>query len=264
MHGEVIATQRLTPTLVRVVFGGEGLAEYVDTEYADQYVNALFIPDGAPYEAPFDVDAARQLAPEHRPRGRRYTIRSWDPGTRRLTIDFVVHGETGFAGRWALRARPGDVLQMVGPHGAYAPDPDADWHLMVGDESALPAIATALERIAPGRHAVAVLVVDGPDCELPLACPGDLQIHWVHRHHDADDLDRLVRTVAEIAFPSPQVDVFVHGEASEVRAVRQHLIRSRGLAREGASISPYWRRGDDDEAWRAHKNDFVSAMQSDA
>lgn len=262
MHGEVIETQHLTSSLVRVVFGGDGLADYVDTEHADRYVNALFIPDGAPYAAPFDPDAVRELPAEHRPRGRRYTIRGWDPDTRRLTIDFVVHGDIGFAGRWATRARPGDLLQIVGPHGGYVPDPDADWYLMVGDESAMPAIAVALERVVPGKHVVAVLVVDGPQGELPLDCPGDLDVHWVHRT-GADDVDRLVRAVAEVVFPSERVDVFVHGEAHEVRAVRQHLIRSRGIAREGASISPYWRRGDEDETWRMHKREFVSAMQAD-
>jgi NADPH-dependent ferric siderophore reductase len=79
----------------------------------DQYVNALFIPDGAPYSVPFDLDTARAGAPEHRPVGRRYTIRRWDPVDRRVTIDFVVHGDTGFAGRWANHAEVGDRLQEI-------------------------------------------------------------------------------------------------------------------------------------------------------
>lgn len=264
MYGEVIETQQLTPSLVRVLLGGDGLADYADTGFTDQYVNALFVPDGAPYAVPFELEAVKDVSPEYRPRGRRYTIRSWDPATRTLAIDFVVHGDIGYAGRWASNAQPGDLLQMVGPHGAYAPDPDADWHLMVGDESAIPAIAASLERVRPEATAVAVLVVDGPDCELELECPGKLDLQWVYRQYDADDTDRVVRAVAEVSFPSDNVDVFVHGEAHEIRAVRQHLIRSRGIARDGASISPYWRRGEDDEAWRQHKREFLAAMNADA
>ena len=86
-------------------------------------MNALFVPPGAPYSVPFDVDTVRGGEPEHRPRGRRYSVRAWDPADRRLTIDFVVHGDVGFAGRWATAPQPGDRLQVVGPSGGYAPIP---------------------------------------------------------------------------------------------------------------------------------------------
>lgn len=124
-HGTVQSTEQLSPSMIRVVLGGAGLDAFEPTPFTDEYVNALFIPDGAPYGAPFDADAVGHFPPEHRPRGRRYTIRSWDAATRELTIDFVVHGDVGFAGRWAQQARPGDLLQIVGPTGAYAPDPES-------------------------------------------------------------------------------------------------------------------------------------------
>ena len=263
MHGEVIETAQLTPSLVRVVLGGEGMAEFTPAPYTDQYVNALFVPDGAPYETPFDLDAARAGPAELRPRGRRYTIRWWDPDTRTIAIDFVVHGDEGYAGRWAARAKPGDLLQFVGPSGGYAPDPDADWYLMVGDESAFPAIAASLEQVRPGAPAVAVLVVDGPADELPVESPGDLSIHWVHRTHSADDVQRVVDAVAAIPSRPGRLDVFVHGEAGEIRAVRRHLVGERDVDRAGASISPYWRRGDTDETWRQHKGQWVAEMQAE-
>ncbi|MEM8748560.1 MAG: siderophore-interacting protein, partial [Actinomycetota bacterium] len=136
IYGTVEHTQRLTPTMMRVVFGGDGLADFAVTDRTDQYVNALFLPDDAGYTAPFDVEQARSAAPEQRPRGRRYTVRAWDEAARRLTIDFVVHGDVGYAGRWAQAARPGDTLQLLGPSGGYRPDPDAAWYLFAGDESA--------------------------------------------------------------------------------------------------------------------------------
>lgn len=263
VYGEVVEVERLTPSMVRIVLGGEGLAEFAPNAFTDAYVNALFVPPGAPYAVPFDEQEARNGAAEHKPVGRRYTVRAWDPDTRRLSIDFVVHGDVGFAGRWANAAAPGDRLQVSGPGGGYAPDPDADWHLMVGDESALPAIAASLERVPPGRRTLAVLVVDDADHHVELDCPGDLEVTWVHREDDPTNPDQLVQTVTKLTFPPGQPHVFVHGEAGEVRAVRRHLLGERGLARDGASISPYWRRNFTDETWRAVKREWLAAVAED-
>jgi NADPH-dependent ferric siderophore reductase len=261
--GRVLEVQHLTPRMVRVVLGGEGLAAFTPTEWTDQYVNALFVPDGAPYGAPFDLDEARQLAVEHRPVGRRYTVRWWDESTRRLAIDFVVHGDVGTAGRWANHARPGDRLQIVGPSGGYAPDPDAEVHLFIGDESALPAIAASLERIPPGRHAVAVLLVDDEHHQLDLACPGHLDITWVHRDTAAGGADQLLRAVEAIRLPPGRIQAFVHGEAGEVRSLRRHLLVDRAIPKAQASISPYWRRDKTDEEWRAIKAEWLAAAELD-
>lgn len=264
MYGIVEENVRLTPSLVRIVLGGDGLAEFEPTTFTDQYVNALFLPEGSPFRVPFDLDEARAADPGQRPVGRRYTIRSWDPDTRRVAIDFVVHGEVGFVGRWASAAAPGDRLQIVGPSGGYAPSETADWHLMVGDESALPAIAASLERVRPGVPAKVVAVVDGPDHELPLDCPGELDVRWVHRDSEPGNHDLLPAAVEQLEFPGGTVDVFVHGEAGEVRAIRRHLLTDRAVPKAGSSISPYWRRNFDDEAWREVKAAWVAEMNSDA
>lgn len=263
LYGEVVEVQRLTPRMVRVVLGGEGLRDYTPTEWTDQYVNALFVPPGAPYTVPFDVDEARQGPAEHRPLGRRYTIRRWDPSRRQVTIDFVVHGDVGAAGRWAAAARPGDRLQIVGPTGGYAPDPAAVGHLMVGDESALPAIAASLEAVPAGRPVVAVLLVDDADHELELDCPGDLRLTWVHRRSAPPDVDLLLKAVEAADLPAGPIQVFVHGEAGEVRAVRKHLLGDRGLDKEGTSISPYWRRSFTDEGWREVKAAWLAEWAAD-
>jgi NADPH-dependent ferric siderophore reductase len=263
LFGEVLEIGQLAPRMRRVVLGGEGLAGYSPTPWTDEYVNALFLPPGAPYGVPFDLDEARRSRPEHRPRGRRYTVRSWDGSARRLTLDIVTHGDVGLAGRWAETAGPGDLLQLVGPSGGYAPDPGADWHLMVGDESALPAIARSLQNVTPGTRVLAVIVVDDGDTELALACPGELELTWVHRRAEPDTDDQLVRTVEKLAFPDGRPQVFVHGEAGEVRSVRRHLLGERGIAKEGASISPYWRRTLTDEEWRAVKRDWLAESERD-
>ena len=93
----------------------------------------------------------------------------------------MVHGDAGVAGAWAAAARPGDLLVFEGPNGGYRPDPEADWHLLIGDESALPAIAASLEAVPAGHPAVVRLLCDGPDHQLELPCPGRLDLEWLHR-----------------------------------------------------------------------------------
>ena len=190
-------------------------------------------------------------------------MRAWDPVARHLVLDFVVHGDAGVAGAWAVHAEPGDVLVFEGPSGGFLPDADADWLLLVGDESALPAIAASLEATPAGALVVARLLCDGPAHELALESPGELDRKWIHRTQSDDDEVLLADALREVHFPDGRVQVFVHGEATEIRAIRRHLLVERGLSRQDMSCSPYWRRDMTDEAWRAVKRDFVSAMEGD-
>lgn len=248
----MIESRRLNPSMVRVAFGGDGLADFAPTGFADAYVSLLFCLPGSP-DVPFDDEAAKHLPREQRPVPRRFTVRRWDEERRELWIDFVVHGDVGIAGRWAATAQPGDRLQFRGPAGAYSPSPEADWHLLVGDESALPAIGAALERIPAGAPTIVVGLVDGPEHELDLGT----DVHWVHRPAE------LVEAVAALEFPPGRVHGFVHGEAQETRAVRRHLLADRGIDPAGLSLSPYWRRSMSDEAWREVKRAFLAAQEQD-
>lgn len=260
--GAVESTEWVTPTLVRVVLGGPGLAGFDVPADTDTYVNVAIPPAGAPYDEVFAPAQVReQHDREHWPARRRYSVRRWDG--ERLTLDFVVHGDAGVGGPWAANAAPGDVLVFEGPGGGYRPDPDADWHLLVGDEAALPAIAASLEAVPSGSRAVVRLVCDGPDHEVELSCPGELDVVWLHRTGTPEDADLLPRAVTSLAFPEGRVHAFVHGEADEIRAIRRHLLSERGLARSDMSCSPYWRRTMTDEAWRQVKREFVTQMDAD-
>ncbi len=176
-----------------------------------------------------------------------------------MTIDFVVHGPDGVAGSWASSAAVGDCLVLEGPAGGYRPDPAVDWHLMIGDESALPAVAASLEALPLDSVAVVRLLCDGPAHEVALSCAGQLDLQWLHRCDDAS----LLSAVESLEFPVGSVQAFVHGEAEEIRGVRRHLLADRGLSRADMSCSPYWRRDMTDERWRQVKADFVAAMESD-
>ena len=264
MHGTVTSTTWLTPALVRVVLGGEGLVGFRLPEGTDAYVNIAVPPAGAPYGPVFDPADVRHLhGAEWAPARRRYTVRSWDADLRLLTIDFVVHGSTGVAGPWAANAAPGDVLVFEGPSAGYRPDPEADWHLMVGDESALPAIAASLEVVPPGQPVVVRVLCDDPDHEVSLTTPGELDLQWLHRTAGRDSGEQLLGAVRALDVPGGRVHAFVHGEADEIRGIRRHLLTDRGLERSAMSCSPYWRRTMTDEAWRRVKADSLPAMEAD-
>lgn len=263
-HGQVERTEWLTPTLVRVVLGGPGLQGFDVPDATDTYVNVAIPPAGAPYAGVFSPAEVKDAhAAEHWPVRRRYTVRDWDAAAGLLSIDFVVHGDHGVAGPWAAAATPGDVLVFEGPGSGYRPDPEADWHLLVGDESALPAIAASLAAVPAGRRVVVRLVCDGPDHEVPLSSPGELDLVWLHRTGAEDDADLLPDAVADLAWPDGRVHAFIHGEADEIRKIRRHLLADRRLDRASMSCSPYWRRTMTDEAWRAVKRDFVAEMEAD-
>src|ERR1700749_35386 len=154
----VTETAWLTPGMIRIVVGGPDLEGFGVGEFTDHYVKCRF------------GDKTRS-----------YTVRAWDPDRCLLTLDFVVHGDRGIAGPWAAQAKPGDTLQLAGPGGAYTPSPDADWHLLAGDDAALPAIAVSLQRIPAGVPVFAVVEVDGAEHRQPLESPGELTVIWLDR-----------------------------------------------------------------------------------
>jgi NADPH-dependent ferric siderophore reductase len=264
MYGEVVSTQQLGSHLVRVVLGGPGLETFTPTGCSDEYLNCFFLPPAATYSVPFTDDQVRDLPREQRPFPRRITVRRWDAARRELTLDIAVHGDAGHAGRWALRASPGDRLQVRGPAGSYRPDPAADSYLLVGDESALPAIAASAEAVPEGRPVVAVVEVEDAAGEIPLSSPGVLDVRWVHRASSSGDPDELLaEAVAALPTTAGVVSAFVHGEAAVTRAVRRVLLSRRIVSEDLLSCSPYWRRGLDDEQWRAVKADWVRAVAAE-
>ncbi|GAA1804327.1 siderophore-interacting protein [Actinomadura chokoriensis] len=255
-RGAVLRTERLTPHMIRVVLGGPGLAEFGAGEFTDHYVKLLFPRPRVAYPEPFDMERVRAEMPrEQWPATRTYTVRAWDERARELTIDFVHHGDKGLAGPWAAGARPGDEILFNGPGGAYAPRAGAGWHLLAGDESAIPAIAASLERVPGGVPVRAFIEVAGPEEEQDLAAPDGAEIVWLHRGGGPVG-DLLAESVQKLDFPGGEVHAFVHGEAGFVKALRRHLRVERGLPLEQLSISGYWRLGRDEDGWQSGKREW--------
>ncbi|MET9732327.1 siderophore-interacting protein [Streptomyces sp. NPDC006458] len=256
---QVVRTERLTPHLQRVVLGGDGLAEFSVGTHTDHYVKLLFPAEGVSYPEPYDLQRIREEFPrEQWPVTRTYTVRAWDPEVRELTLDFVVHGDEGLAGPWAIRVRPGETVRFLGPGGAYAPDPTADWHLLVGDESALPAIAAALEALPDDADVRAFVEISGPEEELKIDAVAE--VVWLHR--DGRRIgEALIEAVRSLDWPEGRPHAFVHGEASWVKQLR-HLLRvERGIPREDLSISGYWRLGHDEDGWQASKREWNERIE---
>ena len=257
----VVRTERLSPTLTRVVFGGPGLRAFRANTSTDAYVKLTFLRPGVTYPVPMDMAAVRAtLPPEQWPVVRTYTVRSWDEAAGQLAVDFVVHGDSGIAGPWAAGAQPGDELMIGGPGGGYAPDPAAGHHLFIGDESALPAIAASLEQLP--ADAVGDVLIEVPDgaSELPLAAPAGVRVRWVHAGTAVGDA--LVAAARGLRFPISTVEAFVHGEAGFVKELRKLLRVERGLAKEQLSISGYWRVGATEEGWRAAKAEWNQQVEA--
>ena len=245
-------TERITPHMIRVVFTAD---EFVDNGTTDHYVKLLFGKPGVEYPEPLDMGVVRETYPsEQWPTMRTYTVRSFDEDTHELTIDFVYHGDEGIAGPWAASAKPGDVLWFNGPGGAYGPDETADWHLLVGDESALPAIGAAVEQLPAGARATVLLEVEDESEEQKFGGSGEVDVTWFHRTaSDGARGDGLVAAVEALEFPAGDVQAFVHGEAGFVFRIRKNLFQDRGLPRDRVSLSGYWRLGKNEDGWQAEK-----------
>ncbi|HVX45002.1 MAG TPA: siderophore-interacting protein [Mycobacteriales bacterium] len=257
---QVLRTEEITPHMIRVYVGGPGMHTYSDNPHADRYVKVVFRRPEVDYPEPFDMDVVNETFPrEQWPVLRTYTVRTYDPVAQEIGIDFVYHGEEGFAGPFAAGAKPGDDVFLLGPGGAYTPDPQADWHLLIGDEAVLPAIGNALERIPAGKPVHVYVLIENEAEQQALQCAGDLRVTWLHREDAAQP--ELADAVRELSFPEGAVHAFVHGEAAEVREVRA-LLRERGVTREQLSISGYWRRGVDQDEMKAIKHAEAKAGES--
>lgn len=253
----VVETTAITPHMIRVVVTGDGLRDFPAGEFTDQYVKLQLPPPGADYEAPFDPAAIKASRPKEMWfRQRTYTVSDWDPENRRLAIDFVHHGDIGLAGPWAANARPGDLLQIIGPGGAYSPSPAAAWHLLVGDQAVIPAISAALQRIPEGIPAHVFLEVENEADEVSLRSSGELSVTWLHSGAESGRQSLLPAAIAGFGFPEGDVHAFVHGEADMVREVRKHLLLERDLPPRALSATGYWKYSRTEEGWREDKPEW--------
>lgn len=237
----VARTERVSPAMVRVIFTGDALAEIGELAHTDHYVKLKF----------GDVT-------------RTYTIRWFDREARQMAIDFVVHGDEGLAGPWARRAEPGEQISFMGPGGAWGPSTEADAHLLVGDESALPAIAAALDALPDDARAEVFLEVGSAAEQIDLAGGPGVNVRWIRRdEHGMGYGEALTYAVQTADLPHGRLEAFVHGNADMIKPLRHYLFNERGVPREHVSISGYWRTGLNEDGWQSSKAEFVAHMEAE-
>lgn len=237
----VVRKEALAPSMVRVVLGGPDIDQLPALEFTDHYVKLIF----------GDVT-------------RTYTIRWLDLAAREMAIDFVIHGDEGLAGPWARDAAVGDELSFVGPGGAWAPRADADVHLFVGDESAIPAIAAGLDALAADARAEVFVEVASASERVDLPATSGTTVHWIERDRMATAYGEALTYAVEAAHvPDGDIEAFVHGNADMIKPLRHHLFNAIGVPRERVSISGYWRTGMNEDRWQSSKREFVAQMEAE-
>ena len=201
----------------------------------------------APELAGFRFDPGQDVmllvaADGNRPVRRRYTIRSLDEPQRMLTLDVVLHGD-GPGERWVRSARPGDRIEGIGPRGKITTSQAADWHLFMGDESAIPAIFAMTESLPGDSVATLVLEVPDPADEQELLAPARTRLSWLHRlGGPAGDPAGLVAAAREVDLPPGNGHAYLLGEARVVLQLRE-VLAGRGLGEGQMSPKAYWGRG---------------------
>lgn len=242
----VVRVEDLTPSMKRIVLGGEGLVGFVSTGVGDEYLRVLFPPFGETEPVlPTVVDNALDYSTIDLDLLRTYTVRGHDPQAGEVTLDFVVH-EGGLASTWARAARPGDVVGLNTPTAMYDAPAGLAWQIMVSDCAGLPALARILEQTP--AHVRSRVVVEIPDDEHRVELAGAAEVTWVigGNGHGPSQLDDIVRTL-----PTPGSDgyVWVAGESKALRGVRKYLRKELGLPASSYKAVGYWI--EDGEAWQA-------------
>lgn len=224
---EVQSVERLTPRYARVVLKGDLWG--FESAALDDHVK-LFFPIPGSDDVAFDRERMRDFTPRH-----------FDVAKGTLTIDFALHG-AGIANAWAEAAKPGSVVGVAGPRGSTSVPADFDWYLLVGDETALPAIGRRLEELPATANVTAFIEVDSEADVLPLARP----VTWLFRRGALPGSAGLISAAVE-GFERPAGDgyVFAAAEAAEMRAVRT-VLEAKGHRKDWSRVIAYWKRGEAD------------------
>ena len=195
----VVRVQPLSPRMLRVTLAGPELAGFHSPGFDDHV--KLFFPD------PSASDAA--------PIGRDYTPRRFRPDHNELDIDFVLHGH-GPAASWAAQARPGQVLRIGGPRGSTLVPANFAVNLLLGDASALPAIARRLEQLPEGVQALVAIDISDATEQQALSSQAQMQLQWLHGESGSSG-DRLVAAMQAWTLPPGDVFAWAAGESGAIR-----------------------------------------------
>ncbi|MEI5519680.1 siderophore-interacting protein [Streptomyces brasiliscabiei] len=250
---EVVRTVDITPGMRRITLSGEQLRAFTT---ADGFARPAFESPGFdddlafyfPYPGqrdpvlPVQGEAKLTVPKGPRPLSRAYTVRRWDPEAGELDVDFVKHG-VGAGTTWAHRTRPGDRIHLSGPSTSKAFPTGADWLLVAGDDTALPAIGRLLDELPPDARAQVFIEIAEEAHRQELREPPGVDVTWLVRPGAATGtVSPLTEAVRGARWWSGQAFVWLAGEHTAVRDIRRHLVEDRGVPKEDIDFAGYWRR----------------------
>lgn len=244
-HLTVVSVQKISPHMMRITLGGADLAGFNSPGFDDHV--KIFFPDAVTGELvllsspPGEGVGAAQDGP--RPTMRDYTPRRFDARALTLDIDFALH-DAGPATRWAAEAQVGHKLGVGGPRGSFILPTDFDGHLLIGDDTALPAIARRLAEL-PARAPVLVLAeVDSPVDEQVFETAADMTTVWLHRQSRTQATQSLLlERLKTLTLPRGDIHAWIACETGVAQALRAHLVGERGVQPQWIKAAGYWRVG---------------------
>ncbi|UTX54290.1 siderophore-interacting protein [Leucobacter aridicollis] len=244
----------VTSTMLRITLTGAALDAHTDqagnvtpafsSPGFDDDVRLLFPYPGDLTPVLPEIEHGRvTFAPGRRPIARAYTVRRFDPTTRELDIDIVLHG-TGVASTWASTASVGDVMYVVGPGKTVDLPSGADNYLILGDDTAIPAVARLLEELPKRATGEVLLSVPGKEYRYELQAPAGVRVRWINADAVASPTrSPLLVALEATTLPRENLAVWVAGEQAEVREIRRFLVQTWELPRAAISFTGYWKRG---------------------
>ena len=240
----VARVERIAGLLARVTFTGEDLQDFVSASF-DDHVKIFFPADPSqpPVLPTAGPDGIKFPDGVPRPAARDYTPRRFDTARQELEIEFVLHGD-GPASTWAEQAAPGQQLGIGGPRGSFVVPTAFDWHVLIGDETALPAIARRLEELPASAQARVLIEVPAAENEIPLQTAAKASVRWLHRNGTAPGYSTLLLQAArELALPQGEGYVWVAAESATAKAVREIMVAQHGIDKSRIRAASYWKRG---------------------
>ncbi len=216
----------ITPHLLRLTMAGKGLAEF-PADAKGGYIKLLF-----------------NTGKTSKPEMRTYTIRYIDRQNCTMEVDFVVHGDEGLASSWAQSCEIGSELEIRGPGPSKPLNQQADWYLLVGDLSSLPAISVNLEQLRQDAIGYVFILVDDESDIQAIDAPKGIKIDWLVINKKTKNRAELVmQAVAIKAWLEGECAVWLAGEFEMVKALKKYLRDDRQIKKQNAYYSSYWKQG---------------------
>ncbi|GAA2478442.1 siderophore-interacting protein [Winogradskya humida] len=246
---EVRDNVRISPSFARITLGGPALDGFEHTG-RDQ-AGRLFFPREGQDELRMPTlqndgwIAELLIMPKsRRPWVRTYTIRDYRAAEQEVDIEFALHGDAGPASAWASRAKPGDPAGFFDEGYTYLPPGPGGRQVLVGDESALPAILSILEGAPESLEAEVFLEVPDSGDIREVECAPGVHLHWFARNGAATVPGELALDgVRKAELPQGAFYTWAAGEAKLATGVRRHLVADRGIPKSDIAFMGYWRHG---------------------